>query len=177
MDQDWEALTRMRRKNYAVQDPDWIRSLLKKARYGVLATEAAGQPFAYPRLYVYDDNDAADKFGVIFTHGAKAGRTWSNLQANARVCFNVCEMGELLPAKKAGDFNVNFDSVVVFGEMHPVTDDHQAERALYLLIEKYFPQSKPELDYEAITSEELQRTAVYRLEIKAWSGKTHARET
>ncbi len=173
MGQSWEDLADGRRKNYAVTDADWIRSLLKRASHGVLATDSSGQPYAYPRLFVYDEGSAKESLGVIYIHGAKTGRTWENLHENPRVCFNVCEMGALLPSTQACGFNVNFNSAVVFGEMSVVEDNSLAEKALYLLIDKYFPDKKLGIDYTAITAEGLEPTAVYRLEIKSWSGKAH----
>lgn len=176
MNQSWEDLANVRRKVYAITDPEWIRSFLKRAKHGVLATADDGQPFAYPRLYVYDEPADRNAYGAIYIHGAKAGRTWSNLQANPRVCFNIAEMGELLAAKKASEFNVNFASVVVFAEMYVVEDRAEAERGLQLLLDKYFPQHRPGRDYEPISEADIQKTAVYRLDIMSWSGKTHGKK-
>ena len=44
-------------------------------------------------------------------------------------------------------------------------------RALQMLLDRYFPQYRPERDYRPIQREELARTAVYRIEIQSWSGK------
>jgi hypothetical protein len=39
------------------------------------------------------------------------------------------------------------------------------------LLDKYFPDLRPSRDYRPITDEELAATAVYAIEIEAWSGK------
>jgi nitroimidazol reductase NimA-like FMN-containing flavoprotein (pyridoxamine 5'-phosphate oxidase superfamily) len=155
-----------RRRDRAVRDEAWIRAMLREAPTGVLATAHDGQPFVNANLFVYDEAEH-----VIWMHTAATGRTRSNIDANARVCFTVFAMGRLLPADTALEFSVEYDGVVVFGRGRAVSDPDAARRGLQLLLDKYFPDLRPDRDYRAITDEELRRTAVYRIEIEAWSGK------
>jgi nitroimidazol reductase NimA-like FMN-containing flavoprotein (pyridoxamine 5'-phosphate oxidase superfamily) len=60
---------------------------------------------------------------------------------------------------------------VVFGQAAIVEDREEAHHALQLLLDKYAPHLQPGEDYRPITDEEIKRTAVIRIEIKAWSGK------
>jgi nitroimidazol reductase NimA-like FMN-containing flavoprotein (pyridoxamine 5'-phosphate oxidase superfamily) len=39
------------------------------------------------------------------------------------------------------------------------------------LLDKYFPDLRPDQDYRPITDAEMNQTAVYAIEIDAWSGK------
>ncbi len=55
-------------------------------------------------------------------------------------------------------------------------DEDEAKRALQMLLDKYAPHLVPGRDYRATTDEELGRTAVYRIDIEAWSGKQKAVE-
>ena len=80
-------------------------------------------------------------------------------------------MGRLLPADTAMEFGVEYASVVAFGPVRVLSDPAEAERALQLLLDRYFPHLKPGEDYQPIIPEELNITAVYRLDIEAWSGK------
>ena len=50
-------------------------------------------------------------------------------------------------------------------------DLEEAEGALRLLLGKYFPHLRYGEDYEGISPYDLKRTAVFRLEVEAWSGK------
>jgi nitroimidazol reductase NimA-like FMN-containing flavoprotein (pyridoxamine 5'-phosphate oxidase superfamily) len=50
-------------------------------------------------------------------------------------------------------------------------DPAAKERALQGLLDKYFPDLKPGVDYRPITPEELDETAVFAVDIEAWSGK------
>jgi hypothetical protein len=61
--------------------------------------------------------------------------------------------------------------VTVFGKALLVEDEEEAMLALQKLLDKYFPHLRPGTHYHPITPEELDRTAVYRLEIEGWSGK------
>ena len=156
----------VKRKDRSVQDEAWIRALLRRAATGVLATVDQGQPFVNVNLFVFDE--ATD---AIYMHTAREGRTRKNVQGDERVCFSVSEMGRLLPAATALDMSVEYSSVVVFGRASIIADPEEAQRALQLLLDKYFPHLQPGRDYRRITPEELARTRVYRIEIEKWSGK------
>jgi nitroimidazol reductase NimA-like FMN-containing flavoprotein (pyridoxamine 5'-phosphate oxidase superfamily) len=159
-------INRVRRRDRAVEDDDWIRAFLRDAQYGVVATESDGQPFINPLLFVYDEETNA-----LYFHTGRAGRIFANIAANARVCFNACRMGDLIADTEAWRFDVAYDSVIVFGKATVLADAEQATRSLRLLLAKYFPDLRYGEDYAPIAPEQLARTAVYRLEIEAWSGK------
>lgn len=154
-----------RRKDRA-KDDSWIKAYLQRMPYGMIATEYQGQPFLKPTQYVY-----AEEENAIYIHGALEGRMRSNLEINPRICFCVAEMGRLLPADTAMEVGVEYASVVVFGIAEILMDARQAEHGLQLLLDRYFPQLKPGVDYRKIIPEELNITAVYRIKISSWSGK------
>jgi nitroimidazol reductase NimA-like FMN-containing flavoprotein (pyridoxamine 5'-phosphate oxidase superfamily) len=158
-------LNAVRRADRAVTDYAWIEAMLRRAPMGVLATIHEGQPFVNSNLFVYDPADHA-----IYMHTANVGRTRANVEGDERVCFTVTEMGRLLPADEALEFSVEYTGVVVFGRAAIIEGD-AAERALQLLLDKYFPHLAPGRDYRPITPDELKRTSVYRIQIDSWSGK------
>ncbi|MFZ2096662.1 MAG: pyridoxamine 5'-phosphate oxidase family protein [Anaerolineales bacterium] len=154
------------------KDEIWIKSYLKKAPFGMLATEYEGQPFIKPTSFAYDETEHA-----IYIHGALVGRMRTNLERNPRVSFCVAEMGRLLPADTAMEVGMEYASVVVFGTIEVLSDPAQARHGLQLLLERYFPHLKAGVDYREILPEELDQTSVYRIQISSWSGKEdHARE-
>ncbi len=65
-----EPFHRVRRSDRAVEDDGWIRSFLKRAAIGFLATTVGEQPFIHSSLFVYDEGEH-----VIYMHTAKVGRT------------------------------------------------------------------------------------------------------
>lgn len=160
------AYTTIRRKERAVIDETWIRDFLQRAPFGVMATVHEGRPFTVARNFAYDKENHA-----IYMHGAKKGRTYSNIQANDRVCLNVSEMGRLLPAERAVNFGVEYASVVIFGRASLVTDATEARHGLQLLLDKHFAHLRPDRDYEPVAEADLKVTAVFRIDIDGWSGK------
>jgi nitroimidazol reductase NimA-like FMN-containing flavoprotein (pyridoxamine 5'-phosphate oxidase superfamily) len=64
---------------------------------------------------------------------------------------------------------------VVFGRGSVVEDPKEAEAALVLVMEKYAPHLKAGEDYRPVAPEEVERTAVLRVDIESWSGKEKKR--
>lgn len=158
--------TQVRRQDREVSDDAWIRSFLHRAAVGTLATVHDGQPFINTNLFVYDE-----PAHCLYMHTANVGRTPANISENGRICFSVHEMGRLLPGTEALEFSVEYAGVVVFGTATLLQDPAEKEYALQHLLDKYAPHLRPERDYHPITSDEMKRTAVYRLTIEQWSGK------
>ena len=161
-----DARIKVRRRDRAVEDEAWIRAMLHRAAWGVLATSYEGQPYVNSNLFAFDKAAHA-----IYLHTAREGRTRTNVERDGRVCFTVGEMGRLLPADTALAFSVEYASVVVFGQTTLVTDEVEGRHGLQLLLDKYFPHLRPGQDYRPITHGELTQTAVYRIQIEAWSAK------
>lgn len=168
MPKDYAALpiNEVRRQDRQVTDEAWIRAFLHQAPFGTLATRHGEQPFINSNLFVYDEANHA-----IFMHTARLGRTRSNIEIDERVCFSISEMGRLLPAEEALEFSVEYKGVTIFGAASVVTERAERERALQMLLDKYFPHLRPGDDYRPITPQELKRTSVYRIDIEQWSGK------
>jgi hypothetical protein len=159
-------LTKIRRKDRAITDDAWIAAFLQKANYGVFSTCKNGQPFTVARNFVYDP-----KKHVIYFHGARNGRTFGNVGDGTPVNLNVSEMGEWIVADRAMNFGVSYKGVVVFGNLTIVDDIDEARHGLQLLMDKHFPALRPDVDYEAATEDDLKVTAIFRIDIEAWSGK------
>ena len=163
--------SQVRRADYAVRDEKWIKGVLAQGAYGVLATSHENQPFATPVNYVYIEEEHA-----LYFHGARGGRTRANVALNPRVCFNVSEMGRLVPGETSSDFGVEYKSVTVFGSAELVEDAKEITQALLGLMAKYFPEHVPGEDYPLPMPEELKRTAVYKIKIEDWSAKRQVEE-
>jgi len=159
-------INQVRRRERAVEDEGWIRDHLQEAPFVTVATECEGQPFITPMNFAYDDEARA-----LYLHGARAGRLFENLGRNERVCVNACRMGAVIPGDSASGFSLEYESVTAFGRMLVVAEEGEARHGLRLLMEKYAPGLRPGVDYRDVSEADLRRTAVYRLDIEAWSGK------
>jgi nitroimidazol reductase NimA-like FMN-containing flavoprotein (pyridoxamine 5'-phosphate oxidase superfamily) len=145
----------------------WVAAFLERAPHGFLATVGEeGQPFLNSNLFVYDAGRHC-----IYLHTHRTGRTRDNLGSHQKVAFGVAAMGRLLPAPEALEFSVEYAGVTLFGQGHVVEDPVEAREALQRLLDKYAPHLRAGEDYRPTTDEELSRTAVYRVDIEAWSGK------
>lgn len=87
------------------------------------------------------------------------------------VALAVFEMGRIVPAPEAAEFSLEYASVVVFGRGRVVEDPQEGEYGLRLLMEKYAPHLEGGRDYRELSPEEASRTAVFRVDVLAWSGK------
>jgi nitroimidazol reductase NimA-like FMN-containing flavoprotein (pyridoxamine 5'-phosphate oxidase superfamily) len=124
------------------------------------------QPLVNVNLFAFDVDRRA-----IYLHTARLGRTRETIEKNPNVCFVVSDMGRLLPAKEAGEFSVEYESVVVFGRASVVEDADEARHGLQLLLDRYAPHLRPDRDYRPVTDDELRRTSVFRVDVQSWSGK------
>jgi nitroimidazol reductase NimA-like FMN-containing flavoprotein (pyridoxamine 5'-phosphate oxidase superfamily) len=158
--------TRMRRSDRAVTDEAEIAAFLGRSAIGFVATSLDQQPYIHSNLFWFDNRTRA-----IYFHTALEGRTRGNIESNPRVCFTAAEMGRLLPADTALEFAVEYSSVCAFGTARLVHNDEEKRRALQGLLDKYFPDLRPGQDYRPITDDEMGRTAVFAIDIEAWSAK------
>lgn len=86
-------------------DDEETEALLRRGWWGTLATSADGKPYGVPVVYGYD----GDAFYVASTPGRKT----RDIQANARVCLTVVEVG---------DGPGEWASVIVHGRAEFVSD-------------------------------------------------------
>lgn len=149
----------IRRKDRILPEAE-ARELLRNGEYGFLATVGEdGLPYGVPLSYVLLD-------GGLYLHSARDGRKVDNIRFCQDVSFTVVGKTEPVYTK---NFTTYYESVMVFGTIREVTDADEKSRSLYALAEKYLPEhlDKAESDIRA----SLSRTAVYRLEINAVTGK------
>jgi nitroimidazol reductase NimA-like FMN-containing flavoprotein (pyridoxamine 5'-phosphate oxidase superfamily) len=158
--------TRMRRSDRAVTDEAEIAAHLSRAAIGFVATCHGQQPYIHSNLFWFDSRTR-----TVYFHTALEGRTRQNIERNPLVCFTEAEMGRLLPADTAYEFSTEYSSVTAFGRARLVQTDEEKRRALQGLLDKYFPDLQPGQDYRPITDDEMERTAVFAIEIDAWSAK------
>lgn len=154
------------RRPHLTQTDDWIRAFLKVSQIGHIATSVDGQPFINSTTFWYDEENHQIAF-----HSNVAGRVRSNIETNPKVSLETSEPGKFLPSNVALEFSLQFRSVVLFGTARLVSDPAEAQRLLYGLIGKYFPQMTAGKEYRGITDKELRATSIYAIRIESWSGK------
>jgi len=161
-----QAPDAFQRRPHLTKDDEWIKSFLKEARVGHIATSADGQPFINPTTFWYDE----ENHQIVF-HSNVAGRVRSNIETNPKVSLEASELGKMLPSNVALEFSLQFRSVVVYGSARLVTDATEARELLYGLIGKYFPAMSAGKEFREITDKELRATSIYAIKIETWTGK------
>jgi nitroimidazol reductase NimA-like FMN-containing flavoprotein (pyridoxamine 5'-phosphate oxidase superfamily) len=169
MDRDYDLTSTPpnegRIKEYA-RDDQWIVAFLRKEPVGHIATRWGDQPFITPSTFWYD----LERHEIYF-HSNIVGRIRANAERHEQVCFECSRVGKPLPSNIALQFSIQYASVIAFGKIRILEVKTEQERALYGLIEKYFPGMEPGEAYRPITDGELNQTSVYAIAIESWSGK------
>lgn len=154
------------RRPQNAMDDAWTAAFLQRAPVGHIATRWDDQPFVTPTNFWYDPERHA-----IYFHSNIVGRLRANAERHPQVCFEAFEAGRMLASNVALEFSTQYESAVVFGEIHLLEDEEEKRRALYGLIAKYFPGMTPGKEYRPISDSELARTSVYAIAVEHWSGK------
>lgn len=126
-------------------------------------TDAEGWPYVVPQLFITHEGK------VYFHNTAFRGHTRSNIEANARVCFEVDEPGFVFPysEKAPCDTSVGFESVILFGTCRIIEDRDEKIAFYQRFMAKYAdpawerPEVWPRLD----------ATTVYEITVERLTGK------
>lgn len=137
------------------------KQLLQQGEYGVLSM-LTGDSSAYgiPINYVWDGQS------YLYLHCAPEGHKLRCIAGNDRVSFCVIGQTRVIP----NEFTTTYESIVLSCVAQLVTDDEERIKALELLLDKYSPDDKTiGMQY---ARQSFGRTAIIRLDIIQWSGKT-----
>ncbi len=142
--------------------PQECEVVLAAGQRGILAVHGEnGYPYGLPVNYLYTD-------GKIYFHCAKEGHKLDAVQTNDKVCFTVLSE----PMKNPGEWWNCFTSVICFGRISEVTDEHEKDRLLRLIGAKYFPEG---YDLERDMTKNAPNALIMAISIDHLSGK-HVRE-
>ena len=132
----------MRRKKQQLTDEECI-SILERNTSGVLAVLGdGGYPYAVPLSYVFYDNK-------IYFHCAKSGHKLDAIQNCCKASFCVTDQDKVVPEK----YTTYFRSVIAFGKMRVILDEHEKYAAIERLAIKYAPNDSSERRQKEIERE------------------------
>lgn len=118
----------MRRFGQALSQEECIE-ILKTEPRGVLSVLGDdGYPYGIPMDHWYCEED-----GKLYFHGAREGHKIDAIRACDKVSYCVQDEGY----RNEGEWALNIRSVVVFGRMHPVTDEETIQRICHNLCKKF----------------------------------------
>lgn len=159
-----DDLTRLRREPHLASH-DWptIKRVLRETYLCHIAfADESGQAFSIPTIHALLGDD-------LIVHGSAASRTLRTIDAGAKVCVTVAETDGLVLARSVLNHNINFRSVMVFGEAHIISDEAEKASVMHDFFEEIFPGRWEES--RAPTDNEAKRMALLKLPLKSASAK------
>ena len=148
----------MRKKQYEVTDIEQIEAIIKKAHVCRLAFTDGKTPYIVPLNFGY-------KRGSLFFHTGYTGLKMDMLAKNPQVCFEIDIEHKMIKKEMPCAFNMNYESVIGFGEARIIEDKERRKEALDCIVSRYFDGS---LEYQ---EEKLKKTAVIEVLIDTLTGK------
>ena len=152
----------MRRPEREIKDHVTIKALLDQTPVGRIATiNRKGYPVIKPLNFIYLD-------GKIYFHSSKKGEKISDIRRGSPVCFELDQPIAYVPARgPACKASYYYRSVIIKGEAALVNARRRKMEILEKLMEKY----QPEGNYEEISEEVLEKTAVVEISIEEMTCK------
>jgi len=100
--------------------------ILKEENIGRLGTFGGEYPYVVPLCYVFEQ-------GNIYFHSGPGGLKMDSIRNNNRVCFQVDQVSGIRVSEDPCKYNINYKSVVAFGQAEELTGFEEKKRILYLL--------------------------------------------
>ncbi len=148
----------MRRKRQQLAEEESV-AILQKATAGTLALLGDDDyPYAVPMSYVYHE-------GRLFFHSALAGHKVDAIRKCDKASFCVIEQDDVKPER----YTTFFRSVIAFGRIHIIENEHEKLEVARMLGNRYNPNQEEALQKEIENG--LSRMLALRFDIEYMTGK------
>ena len=147
-------------------DHQTIHALLDAAVLCHVAYVIDGQPYCTPTLFWREENR-------LYWHGSNASRMLRSQKAGAPVCLTVTHLDSLVLARCGFNHSADYRAVMAFGQAHLIEDEAEKERALVMMVDRFFPSRTAGL--RQTTKQEIKATAVLAMEIETASAKIRSK--
>ncbi|WP_159998765.1 pyridoxamine 5'-phosphate oxidase family protein [Roseomonas sp. 18066] len=162
-----DAVNRVKRRHdRGFYDHDTVHGLLDTAALCHVSYVIDGQPYCTPTLFWREGTR-------LYWHGSSASRMLRNLSKGEPACLTVTHLDSLVLARCGFNHSADYRSVMAFGLATLVTDPAEKERALVMMVDRFFPNRTAGL--RASTTQEIKATAVISMEIDRASAKIRAK--
>jgi len=147
-----------------VYDRDEIHAIIDEALICHLSFVQDGQPFVIPSNHARDGDD-------ILLHGSRSSRLMQHIASGAPLCAAFTLVDGLVLARSVLHSDMNYRSVVVFGQGEEVVEETEKIKALRVITE-HLAEGRW-ADARQPTHKEILATAVVRIHIASASAKVH----
>jgi nitroimidazol reductase NimA-like FMN-containing flavoprotein (pyridoxamine 5'-phosphate oxidase superfamily) len=155
-----------RRHDRGFYDHETVHALLDAAALCHVSYVIDGQPFCTPTLFWREG-------GRLYWHGSSASRMLRNLSEGEPACLTVTHFDSLVLARCGFNHSADYRSVMAFGKARLVEDQAEKERALVMMVDRFFPNRTAGLRQS--TGQEIKATAVISMDIEKASAKIRAK--
>ncbi len=155
-----------RRHDRGRYDYATVHALLDSAALCHVAYVIDGQPYCTPTLYWREGSR-------LYWHGSSASRMLRNLSEGQAACLTVTHLDSLVLARCGFNHSADYRSVMAFGRAMLIEDEPEKERALTMMVDRFFPGRTATL--RPSTTQEIKATAVVAMEIEKASAKIRSK--
>jgi uncharacterized protein len=162
-----DATNRVKRKHERGHyDRSTVHSLLDAAALCHVAYVIDGQPYCTPTLFWREGSR-------LYWHGSSASRMLRNLAEGEPACLTVTHFDSIVLARCGFNHSADYRSVMAFGTARLVQDPALKERALTMMVDRFFPGRTAQL--RTSSTQEIKATSVIMMEIEKASAKIRAK--
>ena len=141
------------------RDREFAEAVIDKCCFSVMATASPDcEPYCIPLSMAREGE-------WLYFHSALEGHKIDNLKSNNRVCISCVGDVSIRPGK----FNVDYESVIIFGTARELHSREEKIHALRIISQRYTPDLMAAFD-EAV-KRSLDRTGVWKIHIDEISAK------
>lgn len=155
-----------RRHDRGVYDHETVHRLLDAAALCHVAYVIDGQPYCTPTLFWREGTR-------LYWHGSSASRMLRNLSDGEPACLTVTHFDSFVLARSGFNHSADYRCVMAFGKARLVEDEAEKERALVMMVDRFFPDRTAGL--RPTTRQEIKATAVVYMDIEKASAKIRAK--
>lgn len=147
-------------------DHETVHRILDSAMLCHVSYVIDGQPYCTPTLFWREGTR-------LYWHGSSASRMLRNLSDGEAACLTVTHLDSLVMARCGFNHSVDYRSAMCFGRARLVADPEEKERALTMMVDRFFPNRTAGL--RPSSRQEIKATAVVWMEIERASAKIRAK--
>jgi len=153
----------MRRSDREITDKSEMIEIIEKCDVCRLAFSENDVPYIVPMNYGYEYKN--EKL-TLFFHGADEGRKHDIIKNNPYVCFEMDCSHKLIEDDEAGNYTMEYESVIGIGAVHYCHDKAEKINALNHLMKQYAKDKAFTFPDDVLDS-----VTVFKLEVSEFTGK------
>ena len=161
----------MRLNKREIKDPDMLRDIIESCDIVRLGLRDRDGMFIVPVNYGYDiETDGTGLKLTLYIHGAREGRKAEAFAADPSVALEMDCMDGIITGDYTCSYSCAYRSIMGNGTIRELTGEQEKIHALTQIMEHMAPGARIEFRREM-----LERTGVYRIYVKYFTGKERSR--